>query len=47
MKLSTAKKNVEILTKMWNLAMDLEEMPIEIGVVLLADVLLHQVLQSR
>ena len=27
MKLSTAKKNVEILTKMWNLAMDLEEMP--------------------
>ena len=27
MKLSTAKKNVEILTKMRNLAMDLEEMP--------------------
>ena len=27
MKLSTTKKNVEILTKMWNLAMDLEEMP--------------------
>ena len=27
MKLSTAKKNVEILTKMWNLAMSLEEMP--------------------
>ena len=27
MKLSTAKKNVEILTKMRNLVMDLEEMP--------------------
>lgn len=27
MELSTAKKNVEILTKMLNLAMDLEEMP--------------------
>lgn len=27
MKLSTAKKNVEILTKMRNLAVDLEEMP--------------------
>ena len=27
MKISTAKKNVEILTKMRNLAMDLEEMP--------------------
>ena len=27
MKLSTAKKNVEILTKMLNLAKDLEEMP--------------------
>ena len=27
MKLSTTKKNVEILTKMWNLANDLEEMP--------------------
>ena len=27
MKPSTAKKNVEILTKMRNLAMDLEEMP--------------------
>lgn len=27
MKLSTAKKNVEILTKIWNLAMELEEMP--------------------
>jgi len=27
MKLSTAKKNVEILTKMWELATNLEEMP--------------------
>ena len=27
MELSKAKKNVEILTKMWNLAMELEEMP--------------------
>ena len=27
MKLSTAKKNAEILTKMLNLVMDLEEMP--------------------
>lgn len=27
MKLSTAKKNVELLTKMRNLVMDLEEMP--------------------
>lgn len=27
MKLSTAKKNVELLTKMWDLVMDLEEMP--------------------
>ena len=27
MDLSKAKKNVEILTKMWNLVMELEEMP--------------------